>query len=69
MKPRQAADILRRWFQSSEPVDSEPLQEAVTTAIAALDAKADADAWDEDDADMQQIAREWAEYDRDPEGS
>lgn len=69
MKPRQAADILRRWFRSSDAVDSAQLQEAVTTAIEALETKADADAWAEDEADMQQIAREWADYDRDPPGA
>jgi len=26
-------------------------------------------AWDEDESDMAQIAREWADYDRDPPGS
>ena len=29
----------------------------------------DAEAWAEDEKDMAQIAREWAEYDRDPPGS
>lgn len=69
MKSRQAADILRRWFQSSEAVDSEQLQHAIREAIKALEAKADADAWADDEADMQRSAHEWAVYDRDPPGS